>query len=76
MFLLEHSKHSDYFILSIKVSEWRAYCFLTLLKMVPIGKGWAHLVGGLSLCTALTNCSISMYCHCVIIYYLCLAPVI
>ena len=47
MFLLEHWKNSDYFILSIKASGWRAYCFQTLLKMERIGKGWgAHLVGG------------------------------
>ena len=47
MFLLEHWKNSDYFILSIKASGWRAYCFQTLLKMEHIGKGWgAHLVGG------------------------------
>ena len=44
MFLLERWKNSDYFILSIKASGWRAY-FQTLLKMEHIGKGWgAHLV--------------------------------
>ena len=49
MFLLEHWKNSDYFILSIKASGWRAYCFQTLLKMERIEKGWgAHLVGVIS----------------------------
>ena len=47
MFLLEHWKNSDYFILSVKVSGCRAYCFQTLLKMEHIRKGWgAYLVGG------------------------------
>ena len=47
MFLLEHWKNSDYFILSIKASGWMAYCFQTLLKMEHIGKGWGlNLVGG------------------------------
>ena len=47
MFSLEHWKNIDHFILSIKASVWRAYCFQTLLKMEPIGKEWgAHLVGG------------------------------
>ena len=46
MFLLEHWKNSDYFILSIEAPRWMTYCFLTLLKMEPIEKGWgAHLVG-------------------------------
>ena len=47
MFLLEHWKNNDYFILSVKASGWRTYCFQTLLKMEHIGKGWegAHLVG-------------------------------
>ena len=48
MFLLEHWKNSDYIILSVKASGWRAYCFQTLLKMEHIRKGWgAHLVGGI-----------------------------
>ena len=48
MFSLEHWKNSDYFILSVKVSGWRAYCFQTLLKMEHIRKGFgAHLVGGI-----------------------------
>ena len=38
MFLLEHWKNNDYFILSVKVSGWRAYCFQTLLKMEHIRK--------------------------------------
>ena len=47
VFLLEHWKNSDYFILSVKVPGWRACCFQTLLKMEHIRKGWgAHLVGG------------------------------
>ena len=38
----------DYFILSVKASGWRAYCFHTFLKMEHIRKGWgAHLVGGI-----------------------------
>ena len=32
-------KNSDYFILSVKASGWRAYCFQTLLKMEHIRKG-------------------------------------
>ena len=49
MFLLEHWKNSDYFILSVTASGWRAYCFQTLLKMEHIRKGWggAHLVAGI-----------------------------
>ena len=48
MFLLEHWKNSDYFILSVKASGSRAYCFQTLLKIEHIRKGWgAHLVGGI-----------------------------
>ena len=47
MFLLEHWKNSDYFILSIKASGWSAYCFQTLLNMEHIEKRWgAYLVGG------------------------------
>ena len=38
-------KQYDYFILSVKASGWRAYCFQTRLKMEHIRKGWgAHLV--------------------------------
>ena len=33
-------KNSDYFILSVKASGWRAYCFQTLLKMEHIRKEW------------------------------------
>ena len=41
-------KNSDYFILSVEASGWKAYCFLTLLKMEHIRKGWgAHFVGGI-----------------------------
>ena len=49
MFLLQHWKNNDYFILSVKASGWRAYCFQTLLKMEHIrrGGGGAHLVGGI-----------------------------
>ena len=48
MFLLEHWKNGDYFILSVKGSGCRAYCFQTLLKMEHIRNGWgAHLVGGI-----------------------------
>ena len=43
MFLLEHWKNSDYFILSVKASGWRAYCFQTLLKMEHIRKGWENI---------------------------------
>ena len=39
MFLLEHWKNNDYFILSVKASGWRAYCFQTLLKMEHIRRG-------------------------------------
>ena len=42
-------KKQCYFILFIEASEWRAYCFQTLLKMERTGirKVWgAHLVGG------------------------------
>ena len=47
MFLLEHWKNIDYFILSVKASGWRAYCFKTVLKIEPIGKEWeTHFVGG------------------------------
>ena len=68
MFLLEHWKNSDYFILSIKASGWRACCFQTLLKMERIGKGGGGSFSwGLFLCTAQTTCSISIYCDCVVI---------
>ena len=45
MFLLEHWKNSDYFILSIKASGWRAYCFQTQNAAYWKGVG-VHLVGG------------------------------
>ena len=39
-----HIENSDYFILSIKASGQRAYCFQTLLKMEHIGKGGGGLI--------------------------------
>ena len=44
MFLLEHWKNIDYFILSIEASGWRAYCFQTLLKIKHIRKGGGGLI--------------------------------
>ena len=69
MFLLEHWKNSDYFILSVKAFGWKAYCFHTSLKMEHIRK--SERGGGLIVyVSCFIGKAFSAYLFCFLVYRL------